>query len=358
MTLSRQDCVNVVWITVAQWCGRVFAVASVVILVASCSTATPPNIPLKWEYVREKQRRVPDVLEYVTTAENHLTAGNYWRARWYFRKAYKVSRSLTNRGLCQLGIALAYFGSADFMLAAETLDKAIRDYGNYIPFEQALLFEYSIARDRFHRKLDVLWSSLDDNALEVYRNLQAQAPYHPVAEVALYSAGELEMERGNYDPAVGLFTKFLNRYSKSKRDIDVRLNLVECLLILAKNCEGDPLLESRARREIKKIDEKSSTDAQKVRRSDLEVLADFVKANQLIFLGSFYQRVEHWNPKGSRRYLSEFMIRFPTSPRMPEAKQLLDKLPAEPIAPKPVEIGPKPMPKTETPRKGGPDETP
>ncbi len=260
-----------------------------------------PNIPLKWEYVREKQRRVSDVREYVTTAEDHLTAGNYWRARWYFRKAYKVSRSLTNRGLCKVGIAMAYFGSADFMMAAETLDESLRQYGNYIPFEQTLTFEYRIARDRFHRKVDVLWSSLDDNALEVYRNVQEQAPYHPVAEEALFSAGELEIARGNFDPAVGLFTSFLNRYGKSKREIDVRLNLVSCLLILAQKCEGDPLLESRARTELKKISTKETSDGQKIRYDELEALADVVASDTLMFLGAFHQRVEHWNPEASRR---------------------------------------------------------
>ena len=306
----------------------VIVLTSLILLATGCSTAWPlPNVQLEWDYVREKPTRLNYVRKHAKIAEAHLKKGNYWRARYNFRKVYKKSRSLTNRGLAKVGIAIAYFGSANFQDATKTLNEALRQYGNYVPFEKVLCFEYNIAKERLQGKTDFLWSSLNDDALEVYRNVQEQAPYNPLAEEALFRAGDLEMSRNEDDNAIDLFTSFINRYPQSKHEIDVRLNLITCLLKKAIRCEGEIFVERRIRSELAKISRRQYTKSQKARYDELTRRIDKLEVDNLLFLGKFHQRHEHWNPDASRRYLTELTTRFPNSPVIPEAKALLKSLP-------------------------------
>lgn len=284
-----------------------------------------------WQLDREKPRHRPAITTYSKKADDHLAKGNFWRARYNYKKLYKTSRSLHNRGNAKLAIAVAHYGAGNYAQAIEELSETINHYANFIPFDKAVALEYTIASNHFEGQTDLLFSSLDEEAVKAYQHIQEAAPFSQYAERALFKAGILEIKSGNLNAGTVLMTKLINRYPKSEFRIKAHLELAHALLVMSQAAQGDPLLEKRARSELALLSSKKLSDEEKASLENLNKLADDIEVSTLLFQGAFYQRAVHWNPDASRRYLTEVIKKFSAHPNAEKAKQLLAKLPVESV---------------------------
>ncbi len=285
------------------------------------------GIKLQWNRNDEKRNRVERVFERIDAAVSYFEQGKLWRARRRFDKVFEASRSLTNRGNAVVGKGLAHYLSENYRSASEEFAKAIKQYANYIDYASVLELLLKIGREHCHGRRDILMTSLNDEALEIYKTVYSYAPNSDAAARALIYSGDIFVMDERPDLAVPFYERHLDHFKKHPMNDLARFKLAEALLLTARISEGDYAREERARGELAKLIVSGEDEELKAKARELADQFDHLRAKRLLFLGSFHQRKAHRNEESSRHYLEELLRKFPNSEFADDAEKLLAKLP-------------------------------
>ena len=180
----------------------------------------------------------PVIHQLISRAETALKRRKFRAAFRYFRKIEKKSRRRQNRAAALLGQGRSLRGRRSYYQACLKFKRAVDNYANCFPREEALHPEFLIAINHLEGKRKWSWYRFrEDNskALKVYAHIVSAGPDTKLAPLALYRTGMILRAGKKNRQAATKFALFLDRYPGHELDRETRQNLTEVLLKKAWN---------------------------------------------------------------------------------------------------------------------------
>jgi outer membrane protein assembly factor BamD (BamD/ComL family) len=127
----------------------------------------------------------------------------------------------------------------------------------------------------------------------------------------------------NYDDALEKFKQITARYPLTPIAADARLDLAQTYIKTAIEADGDISLIHAAHRDIIIFLKQNPQHPRLEEAKKVLTMAESMEAEQLLYLGEFYQRKSHKRSSAARRYLNEVVAKYPNTKSARKAKELL-----------------------------------
>lgn len=210
--------------------------------------------------------------------------------------------------------------------ASEAYKKLMKEYSLYIPYDDVVAKLRGISED-FVNGHGTFWGIRDKSAaISNYFFILLEAPSIHVSLDDRLRLAELLREAKRREEAVVVYQDILKLDPTLD---DVRLELANLLIEIAKRGDGDGSICRSAVRQAKFILERNPKYG---RRDEVELIiaeANDQEAVKLLELGQFYLKGAHKRPEAAKAYLQDLIKRFPNSKASWEAQKILDNLDAD-----------------------------
>ena len=260
-------------------------------------------------------------------AEAKEASASYKAAAGLYKKLAAGSDVRREKAAYLLKEADCLFKANSTDKASEAYKKLIREYSLYLPFDRVVDNMRTLAENYIAGK-GTFWGLKDkDSGISNYFFILTEAPSINVSLKDRLRLAQLLKSQQRREEAVTVYQDILKLDPTLD---DIRLELANVLMELARNGDGDGAIRRAAVRQARIILDGSPKYA---RRDEAELIvaeANGLEAASLLELGRFYLRGSHRKPEAARMYLTDLVKRFPDSKPAWEAAGILDKLgPAE-----------------------------
>ncbi len=279
-----------------------------------------------------KRSQEDTVASLINQAEKFEEQGNYKPALKIYRQIEAKSINLSNKAKALIAQGRCREQMQKPWEAYLCYKKVIDNYANFVPFANVLQLEYDIAKRFFEGERDrfLFFSfSTDAKAQEIYDHISAKGPYAPFASDAIYRSALISLKEKDYEEAIEKFKQIIARYPLTPIAADARLDLAQTYIKTAADADGDISLIHDAHREITVFLKQNPQHPRLQEAKNVLDLTESLEAQQLLYLGEFYQRKAHKRSPAARRYLNDLIIKYPDTKSAWRAKELLVEITPE-----------------------------
>ena len=168
------------------------------------------------------------------------------------------------------------------------------------------------------------WIENDDKTKEIYETILKQLPYSNFAPVLLIKLGIIYLRDNENEKAIAAYRNIIENYGESKSKETAYLDLAFIYLQLAAKGDGDGSKTKSARKYLIEFIKKypQSKEIAWAKNSLKETYE--MEANRLYQLAEFYYKKN--NQKAAKRYIKQVLVNFPETRAVAKSEKLLDKI--------------------------------
>jgi len=237
-------------------------------------------------------------------------------------------------------LGIAYYKLDDLESANELFSRYLKSSNNLQHFEDAIHYKYHIAdlfkngskRHFFGTKHLPKLASGRGLAGEIFEEIVATVPCHPLAALALKSKAEMLREDGIYSNSIEVYQQLIRRFPKHEFAPQSYVAISEVYIDRSLYEEQNPDLLDFAEINLKRFQQDFPRDEKvAVLEKNLLQLKE-IYANALYETGQFYERTKH--PQASLIYYQNAVKKFPETEVSHRCQKRLVELTGTPYTPK------------------------
>lgn len=280
-------------------------------------------------------------------AEDQYRQGDYRDAAKGFNSAELLADSYMIKVNSLKAKSLSYRKANMLYQEFLTLKKLTEEYPDQTFFRNAIKREYEIGNSFYEGYREIPWSWVpwiedDDKSTEIYESIYKQSPFVDFIPEMMLKMGTRYLVDRKPDKAIDIYKKMIIQYKSSPLTRLAYLDLASVYLQLAASGDGDGSKLREARIYLKDYVDKFPLSPEIKWAKNMLKKTYEMEANRLYKIAFYYYK--EGNNNAAKRYIKEILVNYPDTKVVTKADELLDII-EMPLYPK--QIGP-PLPDTST----------